>query len=256
MAWYLSEVVTDLSPMREILALYDQAGSFSEVVFFDEYQSRLTQLLRQTTFNTDHIDSVPSAYENDEYKWLASDFHTLMGNLGLIVQHCDEANQRWSYEVTERGTQVVNQTIQTPDLIRLVLSEWKNDRGVRPYQEIIKTVSGLKQRSLYPCGGLLLLEVLIVLLRLNEPNGHMLAPFEIIHRKRREYYAHMTGDLRIDLIEYSGFLWEQMSRDLSNYHAANYPARTTLQLMMYGGDLIYGPVPDDIFGLIQYITVA
>ena len=258
MAWYLSEVVTDLSPMREILALYDQTESFSEDLFLGKYQSGLTQLLRQATFNTDHIDTdaIPSAYENDEYKWLASDYHTLIGNLGLTVQHCDELNHRCSIELTEIGNQVVNRAISIPDLMQLKLTEWENDRGVRPYQEIIQVASELKQRNLYPCGGLLLLEVLIVLLRLNERLAYTHIIFEIIYSERRKYYAHMSGGPRIDLIEYSGFLWEQMSQDLSNYHAANYPARATLQLMMYGGDLTYGPVPDEIFGLVQYITVA
>ena len=259
MAWYLSEVVTDLSPMQEILALYDQTESFPEDVFLDEYQSRLIVLLRQAIFNTDHIDTdaIPSAYENDEYKWLASDYHTLIGNLGLAVQHCDELNHRCSIELTEIGSQVVNRAISIPDLMQLKLTEWKNDRGIQPYQEIIKAASELKQRNMYPCGGLLLLEVLIILLRLNEPYAYIpAAPSEIIYSERRKYYAYMSGDPRIDLIEYSGFLWEQMSQDLSNYHAANYPARATLQLMMYGGDLTYGPVPDEIFGLVQYVTVA
>lgn len=255
MAWYLSEVVTDLSPLQEILVLYDQTDFFPRDVFVDEYKSRLTQLLRQAPFNTDHIDTVPPAYENDEYKWLASDFHALIGRLGLVDQHCDEPHDRWSFKLTERGIQIVNHAITPPDLMKLMLSEWKNDQGRRPYQEIIKTASDLKQRNLYPCGGLLLLEVLIILLRLNEPYGHIPDPTEVIHQKRREYFAYMSGDPRFDLIEYSGFLWEEMSQDLSSYHAANYPARATLQLMMYGEDLTYGPVPDEIFGQIQYITV-
>lgn len=77
MAWYLSEVVTDLSPVGDILKLYDQTGSFPEDVFDDEYKKRLVPLLRQATFNTDHIqtDTIPAAYENDEYKWLASGYH-------------------------------------------------------------------------------------------------------------------------------------------------------------------------------------
>lgn len=256
MAWYLSEVVTDLSPMQEILALYDQTGSFPEDAFLDEYQSRLTQLLRQASFNTDHIDSIPAAYENDEYKWLASDFHELIKRLRLTYEYCDESNNRWSFELTEMGTQVVNRATSLPDLMQHTLTEWRNDRGLQPYQEILKAASDIKQRNLYPCGGLLLLEVLIILLKLNKPHGYIPAPSEVIQSKRREYYTYMSGDPRFDLIEYSGFLWEQLSQDLSNFHAANYPARATLQLMMYGGDLIYGPVPDEIFGLVQYVTVA
>ena len=256
MAWYLSEVVTDLSPMQEILALYDQTGSFSRETYFDEYQSRLTQLLRQSSFNTDHIDSIPAAYENDEYKWLASDFTELIERIGLTYEYCDELNNLWSFELTEKGTQVANRETSLPDLMQHTLTEWRNDRGLRPYQEILKAASDIKQRNLYPCGGLLLLEVLIILVKLNKPHGYIPAPSEVIQSKRREYYAYMSGDIRFDLIEYSGFLWEQLSQDLSNFHAANYPARATLQLMMYGGDLIYGPVPDEIFGLVQYVTVA
>jgi hypothetical protein len=116
-------------------------------------------------------------------------------------------------------------------------------------------LSSLKQRNLYPCGGLLLLEVLIVLLQLNQPFGYINV-YDRIYEKRRDFYAHMSGEVQIDLINYSGFLWEQLSKDLSNYHAANYPARATLQLMMYPGDMSYGPVPDEIFGLIQYVTIA
>ena len=258
MAWYLSEVVTDLSPISEILMLYDQTESFPEEVFHDEYYSRLITLLRQAYFNTDHIetDTIPPAYENDEYKWLASGYHDLIGNLGLVDQRFEEPGHRYSFELTEMGNQVLNQAISMPELMRLKLPEWKNDHGVRPYPEIIKTASELKECSLYPCGGLLLLEVLIILLGLNEPFGQMLSPFKRIYRQRREYYSHMVGETRIDLIQYSGFLWEQLSQDLSNYHAANYPTRSTLQLMMYAGDLTYGPVPDEIFGLVEYITTA
>lgn len=258
MAWYLSEVVTDLSPTREILALYDQTGSYPEETFLDEHLSRLIPLLRQATFNTDHIDTdtIPPAYENDEYKWLASDYQNLICNLGLAAQHYDEINHLQSFGLTETGIQVVNQDISIADLMRLKLPEWKNDHGVRPYQEILKAASELKQRNLYPCGGLLLLEVLVILLKLNEPYGHIPSPFEAIHEQRREYYPYMAGELHIDLVQYSGFLWEKMSQDLSNYHAANYPTRATLQLMMYAEELTYGPVPDEIFGMVQYVTVA
>ena len=64
----------------------------------------------------------------------------------------------------------------------------------------------------------------------------------------------MVGEPRIDLIQYSDFLWEELSQDLSNYFASNYPTRSTLQLMMYAGELTYGQVPDEVFGHIQYIT--
>ncbi|MCG8038095.1 MAG: hypothetical protein JAZ19_13775 [Candidatus Thiodiazotropha taylori] len=70
MAWYLNEVVTDLSPIREILQLYDQMGSFPETTFHDEYRSRLVTLLREAECNTDHIetDRIPAAYEHDQYR--------------------------------------------------------------------------------------------------------------------------------------------------------------------------------------------
>jgi len=258
MAWYLSEVVTDLSPISEILKLYDLTKSFPENIFIDEYKSRLVPLLRQAYFNTDHIDTdtIPAVYENDEYKWLASGYHDLICNLGLVDLHLEESSHQYSFEPTDIGIQVLNQDISMSELMQLKLPEWKNDQGVRPYPEIINVASELKQCNLYPCGGLLLLEVLIILLRLNEQHGQITSPFEIIHSQRKEYYPHIIGDPRIDLIQYSDFLWEQLSQDLSNYHAANYPARATLQLMMYAGDLIYGPMPDEIFGLVQYITTA
>jgi len=258
MAWYLSEVVTDLSPIRDILKLYNQIDAFPEEAFHDEYHSRLVTLLRQAYFNTDHIDSdtIPPAYENDQYKWLTSGYHSLIGMLGLVDQHYDEAKHGYAFELTDTGSQVLNQAITMPELMRLKLPEWENDRKIRPYPEIINTVSELKQRNLYPCGGLLLLEVLIILLRLNEPHGKIISPFERIHSQRKEYYPHMVGETRIDLIQYSDFLWEKLSKDVTNYHAANYPARATLQLMMYAGDLIYAPMPDELFGLVQYITTA
>ncbi|MCU7805430.1 MAG: hypothetical protein KZQ96_19740 [Candidatus Thiodiazotropha sp. (ex Lucinoma borealis)] len=257
MAWYLSEVVTDLSPISEILRLYDQTEPYPEEVLHDEYQSRLIPLLHQATFNADHIDTdtIPPAYENDEYKWLASGYHDLIVKLGLVKLNVEERSNEHSLELTDIGTQIINLAVAMPELMKIKLPEWKNDLGVQPYPEIINIVSKLKQRNLYPCDGLLLLEVLIILLWLNKPYGHI-NPYEQIYRKRREYYPHMVGEPRIDLIQYSGFLWEQMSQDLSNYYAANYPARATLQLMMYAGELSYGPVPDEIFGLVQYITIG
>jgi hypothetical protein len=142
-----------------------------------------------------------------------------------------------------------------PELMKVKLPEWKNSSGIQPYSEIIKIISEIKQRNLYPCDGLLLLEVLIILLKLNERHGS-LAAYNQIYSKRREYYPHMVGEPRVDLVQYSDFLWEELSQELSNYYAANYPARATLQLMMYAGDLSYGSVPDEIFGLVQYVTIA
>lgn len=258
MAWYLSEIVTDLSPVNEILLLYSQLGSFPEEVFHDEYRNRLVPLLRQATFNTDHIeaDTIPPDYENDEYKWLASGYHDLVLKLGLADQHYVKDGHRYSFELTDIGAQVLNQAVSMPEFMRLKLPEWKNDCGARPYPMLINLVSELKERNLYPCGGLLLLEVLFILLWRNKPQLHIDTAYRQISELRRAYYAHMTGEPRIDLIQYSGFLWEQLSHDSSNYFAANYPARATLQLMMYAGELTYGPVPDEIFGLVQYVTIA
>jgi hypothetical protein len=258
MAWYLSEIVTDLSPVGEILKLYDQTGSFSEGVIEDEYKKRLVPLLRQTTINTDHIetDNIPAAYENDEYKWLASGYHDLIRKLGLVEMNADHKSDRYSLKLTEAGRQVLNQQLTLSEVMKASLPEWKNDAGIRPYPILLDLLSNLKQRNLYPCGGLLLLEVLIVLLKLNQPHGHIINLYGLIQEYRKGFFPYMTGEVHSDLINYSGFLWEQLSQDLSNYHAANYPARATLQLMMYAGDLAYGPVPDEIFGLVQYVTIA
>jgi len=257
MAWYLSEVVTDLSPVEEILKLYDQTVSFHEGDFNDEYKKRLVPFLRQISFNTDHIetDTIPAAYENDEYKWLASGYHDLIVKLGLTTLNVDEHNQEFSFVLTETGNQVLNQQLTISELMKATLPEWKNDAGIRPYPIILELLSNLKQRNLYPCGGLFLLEVLIVLSNLNKRFGDINI-YGQIQEYRKGFFPYMSGELEIDLMNYSGFLWEQMSQDLSNYHAANYPARATLQLMMYAGDLAYGPVPDDIFGLVQYVTIA
>ena len=257
MAWYLSEIVTDLSPIREILELYDRTDSFTEGKVQDEYQNRLITLLHQARFNTDHIetDTIPENYENDEYKWLASGYHDLIEQLGLVVFHASESTKWYSFKLTDIGTQVLNGSISMPELMKLKLPEWKNDRGVKLYPKIINIASELKQRNLYPCGGLLLLEILIILSRLNEPRGYI-EPFELIYTKRKEFYSHMAGELLIDIVEYSDFLWEQLSQDLSNYYAANYPARATLQLMMYAGELTYAPVPKEVFGQVDYVTIA
>jgi len=257
MAWYLNEIVTDLSPIKELLKLYEQGESFTEESFYREYQSRLVPFLRQSIINSDHIDTdnIPAEFENNEYKWMASGYHDLVGKLGLIKQLYDEREDQYAYELTDIGNQVINQDISMPELMKLQLPAWKNDRGVKPYPEILKILSELKRVNLYPCDGLMLLEVLIVLLRLNNPHGHIDA-YDQIYQKRKAYYAHMVGVPRIDLVQYSGFLWEELSQDLSNYFAANYAARATIQLMMYTGELSYGPVPDEIFGLVQYITIA
>lgn len=257
MAWYLSEIVTDLSPIRDILKLYDQTGTFSEESFYSEYQSRLVPFLRQANFNADHIDTdtIPTEYENDEYKWLAFGYHDLIFKLGLVEQYYNEPGHRYAYKLTDIGTQVLNQAVSMPELMKLKLPEWKNDRGIQPYSEILNVISKLKQVNLYPCDGLMLLEVLIILLWINKKHGFT-APYDKIYQKRKAYYAHMVGEPRIDLIQYSGFLWEELSEDLSNYFAANYPARATLHLMMYAGELSYGSVPDEVFGLVQYITVT
>lgn len=256
MAWYLSEVVTDLSPIRKILRLYDQLESFPEGDVHDEYKKRLVPLLRQVEINTDHIDSgsIPTEYENDEYKWLASEYHSLIYNFGLVKFEADEQSDHHSLELTDTGRQILNQDITIPELLKDKLQLWRNDAGIHPYPMILDLISDLKQRNLYPCGGLLLLEVLIALQQLNRQFGDIRL-FDRIYERRKEFYSHMSGEPRIDLVDYSGYLWEQMSQDLSNYHAANYPTRSTLQLMMYAGDLIYGPVPDEIFGLVQYVTL-
>ena len=107
MAWYLSEVVTDLSPIRDILRLYDEAKSFPVDVFDDENKKRLATLLRHLYFNTDHIDTltIPAAYENDEYKWLASGYHEFIVKLGLVKLHFNEQNDWLSLErvIVESG---------------------------------------------------------------------------------------------------------------------------------------------------------
>ena len=256
MAWYLNEVVTDLSPIFEILALYEQTGSFAEDVVFDEYYQRLVTLLRQTPFNTDHIeaDAIPAAYEHDESKWLATGYHNLIEELGLVTTNGNEYNTQVSYQLTHTGTQVLNQRLPLAELMKVRLTDWRNDAGIKPYPQIKELLSELKQCNLYPCGGLLLLEVLMVLKHLNQPLGHRNL-YDRIQEMRIKFYPHMNGEVRFDLIDYSGFLWEQMSQDLSNYHAANYPARATLQLMMYADEIIYGPVPDELFGLLQYIAI-
>ena len=256
MAWYLSEVVTDLSPIREILRLYEQTGSFPEENVIDEYHRRLVTLLRQISFNTDHIDTdtIPEAYDHDEYQWLASGYHDLIGDLGLVTFSGTADSSEASYELTDLGSRVWKEEVSMAELMKARLSEWRNDARIRPYPVIKELLTELKQRNLYPCGGLLLLEVLMVLQRLNLTLGHVNL-YERIQDMRIEFYPHMNGEVQFDLIDYSGFLWEMMSQDLANDHAANYPARATLQLMMYADELIYGPVPDEIFGLVQYVAV-
>ncbi|MEW8492516.1 MAG: hypothetical protein AB2604_01835 [Candidatus Thiodiazotropha taylori] len=256
MAWYLNEVVTDLSPIREILQLYDQTGSFPEPTFHDEYRSRLVALLRETDCNTHHIetDSIPTAYDYDQYRWLAAGYHDLVAKLGLVGLSVDESSRGHAFGLTDIGAQVLNGGVSIPELMRLRLPKWKNDRGFCPYTGIIDILSKLKQRDLYPCGGLLLLEVLLVLKWLNEPYGHI-HTYQWVIKQRRSYYPHMAGEPRIDLLQYSDFLWDQLEQDLSNYFLASYPARATLHLMMYAGELSFGPVPDEIFGLVQYITI-
>lgn len=257
MAWYLSEVVTDLSPIQDLLRVYALPEAFPEERLDEEYINRLLPVLRQASLNIDHIDTdtIPTAYENDEYKWLAAGYHALIGKLGLISDHRGERDHLSSFELTDNGSQVLQEAFSMPDLMKLRLPEWRNDCGIQPYPEIIRVVTELKRRNLYPCGGLLLLEFFLVLQNLNTPNGS-LSSYRKIYEKRREYYPHMAGERRVDLIQYSHFLWEQMSQELSNYFNANYPARATLQLMMYVGDLVYGPVPDELFGMVQYVTVA
>ena len=257
MAWYLSEVASDLSPIRDILKLYDETEVFNEGEFHREYRSRLTSLLRQAYFNSDHIDTdtIPAQYENDEYKWLASDYHSVIEKLGLIDQQYQEHGHLYGFELTDIGSQVLNQTLSISELMRLKLPDWQNTHGRHPYREMREVMSKLKRINLYPCGGLLLLEAMIILQWLNTRFGHI-DPFEQIYKKRKAYYAHMLGEARIDLIQYSDFLWEEMSKDFTNYFSANYPTRATLQLMMYAEELNYGPVPDEIFGQVQYITIA
>ena len=253
MAWYLSEVSSDLSPIIDILELYDRMGAFPKDVFIDEYKKHLVSLLRRTSFNTDHIDAddIPAVYENDEYKWLAVGYHDLIHSLGLIDLRGNEQNE-YSFALTEAGRRVLKQSLSLPEHLRVALPKWSNDVGINPYP-IIRGLA--RNLNLYPCAGLLLLEVLIVLIQLNQPYGHINIE-GVLESKRKEFYksGNMTGERSVDLVNYSGFLWEDLSQDLSNYYAANYPARATLQLMLYAGDLTYGPVPDEIFGLIQYVT--
>lgn len=255
MAWYLSEVVADLSPIKGILTLYSQINFFDEESFHHEHQSRLASYLRQVTFNSDHIDTdtIPSEYENDEYKWLASGYHDLILKLGLVEQHSD--SQQYGYELTDLGNKLAKQTTTIHDVMKLKLPEWKNDRGISPYQEIKKVISTLKQVNLYPCNGLLLLEMMIVMQWINSTPIYS-DPYNQIYKQRKAYYAHMVGVPSIDLIRYSDFLWEVLSDDLTNYFAANYPTRATLQLMMYARELTFGQVPDEIFGQVQYITMS
>ncbi|MCG8038096.1 MAG: hypothetical protein JAZ19_13780 [Candidatus Thiodiazotropha taylori] len=170
---------------------------------------------------------------------------------GLSVE---EISRGHAFGLTDTGAQVLKWDLSIPELMRLKLPEWKNGRGFCPYPEIIDIVSKLKQRDIYPCGGLLLLEVLLVLKWLNEPYGHLYA-YQRIVNQRRSYYPHMAGEPRIDLLQYSDFLGDQLEQDLSNYFSASYPARATLHLMMYPGEFSFGPVPDEIFGLVQYITI-
>jgi hypothetical protein len=257
MAWYLSEVVTDLSPLGEILGLYEETGPFPEDVYREEYQNRLAKLLRKATVNTDHIDgdTIPEAYEHDEYKWLAAGYHDLAATLGMTRHRVNEENDEVWIELTETGSSFVRRPFIGMEIIKERLPAWRNDAGIQPYPVILKLLSDLKRRNLYPCGGLMLLEVLIVLRELNQRFGDINIE-EQVYKRRAAFYAHMSGELQVDLIDYSGFLWEELSEDLSNYHAANYPARATLQLMMQLGDLTYGPVPDELFGMVQYVTIA
>ena len=67
MACYLSEIASDLSPLRGILKLHAEMEVFNEGDFHREYQNRLIPWLRQADFNSDHIDTdiIPTQYEND-----------------------------------------------------------------------------------------------------------------------------------------------------------------------------------------------
>lgn len=257
MAWYLSEVVTDLFPLADILKLHHQFESSLEGNKIDDFKKHLVPFLRQSNINTDHIDTdtIPVAYENDEYKWLAAGYFELLNKMGLLVLTWERGFDGYPYTVSNTGRQFLQQDISLAKLLKTKLTDWHNDKNVRPYPILLDILSKLKRRNLYPCGGLLLLEVLIVLLQLNKLERRI-DFYDYISEKRREFYPHMAGEVSIDLINYSGFLWEQLSQDPTNFHAANYPARSTLQLMLYAGELAYGPVPDEIFGLVQYVTIA
>lgn len=256
MAWYLSEIVSDLSPLPEVLGIYKECGPFPAGDADNEMQKQLAALLRQITINTDLIDpsSIPAEYENDEYKWLAHGYHELAKKLGLITRHIDEKHQEVALVLTQQGHDLFSRSISVQEFMVEAIHDWRNSDGVKPYPYVKKVLIELKRRNLYPCGGLTLLEMLILLKHLSEPLQYMFA-FDEIYKTRGTFYAQMTGELSQDLVGYSEFLWEKLSEDSSNFHAANYPTRSTIQLMMYSGELAYGPVPDELFGIVQYIQV-
>ena len=263
MSWYLSEVVCDLGQIEAVLYLYDQLEDKPQDQLESYYKSKLADYLRKTPINTEHIewDTIPDQYQSDEYKWLASDYHELLLKLRFIrktggeEEYREEQEINYSYQPTEIGLDLINGKTTIDDILAEMLPEWRNDQGITPYPEIKELLHDIKTVDLYPCPGLLLIEVLLVLMRVNQKHGNINL-FEFIHAKRREFYQSMLGDRRVDLIHYSDFLWEQLSHDLYNYHASNYPARSSIMLMMQAGELIYGPVPKGLFGLIQYIMLA
>ncbi len=257
MAWYLSEAITDLSQLSSILEICSRVEKGREADFSNKYYIEIQKYLRTSSINLDHIeyDSIPEEYGLDEFKWLSKDYLEMIEKLGFLTIECEGESGDYGFELTEEGGRILSGSVTVVEAMRVSLRKWKNSNGRAPYQITLDLLSKLKHSNLYPCDGLLLLEVLHVLLKLNEESIN-LDPYNIVHEKRKAYYSHMTGDIRVDIVQYSDYLWEQMCQDLFYYHAANYPARSTLLLMMYGEEIVFGRVPDDMFGLVQFVTIS
>lgn len=101
MAWYLSEVVTELPLLDQALRLYEDKEAEDTDVFYKRY----ADYLRNSYINTDHInhDSIPEEYEQNEYKWLAFDVHQLLRKFRLINIQSGENEIKGYYELTELG---------------------------------------------------------------------------------------------------------------------------------------------------------
>ncbi len=234
MAWYLSEVISDLSFIKPVLAFYaDKPDAVKPV---DE----LISLLHDLLIYLDHIETedIPNEHEDVLYHWLAEDSQRILTNFKFL-----QSNDEGQYTITEQGSEVIS--LSEHEILQQGLENWGNDQSIKPFSVLKELLSDAASREEYPCNGLFLLEITQLLIKLNEQPRSQSAIEDaraVTYSIRDEVFAdNKTDDLRVDTLLYTDHLWNTLknSSEHDYYILANYKARATTMLMMHSDDLIY-----------------
>ena len=159
MAWYLNEVLTDLSVLPGALpVLSRQRAGAPEPNDVAEY-------LRGSGMNLDLLDETigPEEHGGDVYRWLAADLQVLCRKLSLIEP---QGPAEPPVRLTELGSALVGRTVTLESALVGGLFHWRfgDSESTAPMLPILEVLRQMSDKTPYP--GLLLPEFILTMKKL------------------------------------------------------------------------------------------